>query len=124
MDDFAPKNAPELYQALTKAGLKGSLTLESNTVVWLHPNGLCFRASVDENEGYVEMFWVKDGKEISLTHWHPSLDEICSDLTALNNGKYIVEIKEGSLFSQPDAKFIEKEKYAFKPSKKTVTVCF
>lgn len=124
METFASKNAKELYEALTMAGLKGSLTLEHNTVVWLHPNGLSFRTSVDENEGFVEMLWVKDGKEISLTHWHPSLDEICSDFVDLNSGKYIVEIKEGSLFSQPEAKFIEKEKYAFKPSKKTVIVRF
>ncbi len=124
MDSFAPKNAQQLYEALIKAKLQGSLTLENDAVVWRHPNGLIFRAFVDENEGYVEMLWIDSGSKINLTHWHPSLDGICSDLADLNGGKYVVEIKEGSPFSQPEAKFIEAEKYSSKPSKKTVVLRF
>lgn len=124
MDSFAPKNAPQLYEALIKAELQGSLTLENGAVVWRHPNGLIFRAFVDGNEGYVEMLRTDGCREANLTHWHPSLDGICSDLADLNGGKYVVEIKEGSPFSQSETKFIEAEKYSPKPSKKTVVLRF
>lgn len=96
-----PQTTEELYKMLIETpDLAGKLELTGDTVFWTF-NNFWVCASLDKNEGYIEVnrkkkhWWQND----QLLHWHPMKDEIYNDLCAIGNKSNILVIRTGWLFS-------------------------
>lgn len=68
-------------------------------MLWKLPNGICLKIVINNqpHEGYIATYYLKNGRELALTHWHPMEDEIYSDLMDIQNGQTIW-VRKSSLF--------------------------
>lgn len=98
---FVPYDVTDLYEKLKKEDLKGKLTKEESLLIWELPNGIILKIGINNppHEGYIGTSYLKDGKEVILTHWHPMDDEIYKDLMDINNGQTIW-VKKNSVFGE------------------------
>lgn len=100
-DIFIPQNAADLYEKLKKEDLKGKLAKEGELLIWKLPNGIILKIGFNDppHEGYIGTSYLKNGKEIILTHWHPMEDEIYRDLMDIKNGDTFW-VKRNSIFGE------------------------
>ena len=114
-----PGTAEELYKMLLESpDLAGELELEGEAVFWTFKNFWVY-ASLDGNEGYIEVnrkkkhWWQND----QFLHWHPGKDEIYEHLCEIGNKNNVLVIRNGWLFS--DIFYLGKEsEYKYSPDKK------
>lgn len=115
----SPQTTEELYNMLLETpDLAGKLELEGDAVFWTFNNFWVY-ASLDQNEGYIEVNIKKEHwwQSSQLLHWHPMKDEIYKDLCALGNKNNVLVIRSGWLFS--DIFYLGKEsEYKYTPNKK------
>lgn len=66
----------------------GELLTKDDWLIWRLPNGITVKVAIDKRilEGYVDTSYY-EGKEYSLTHWHPVEKDIYNDLLDIENGK-------------------------------------
>mgnify|MGYP001069077738 CR=1 FL=1 len=81
--------------------LIGKLTKEGSLLIWELPNSIILKISINASphEGYIGTSYLKNGKEVILTHWHPMEDEIYKDLMDINNGQ-IIWVKKRSILGE------------------------
>lgn len=98
---FIPRDMGELYWALQKEDLKGTLEIKDDWLVWRLPNNIILKIYIwnPPHEGYIAAYYSKNGKERPLTHWHPMDDEVYRDLIDINNG-WTVWVKTKTLFGE------------------------
>ncbi len=116
---ISPQTTEELYKMLIETpNLAGKLELTGDAVFWTFNNFWVY-ASLDRNEGYIEVnrnkkHWWQSSQ---LLHWHPMKDEIYEYLCAIGNKNNILVIRNGWLFS--DIFYLGKEsEYKYHPDKK------
>lgn len=87
-DLFIPNNVEELYEKMICENFTGELFTKDDWLVWRLPNGITVKVAIDKRipEGYIDTYYY-DGKEYSLTHWHPVEEDIYNDLLKIENGK-------------------------------------
>lgn len=97
---YIPRDTDELYEKLKTEDLQGELSVEGELLIWRLPNGICLKIAVNNqpHEGYIDTYYLKDGREQALTHWHPMEDEIYRDLLDIRDGQTFW-IRKRSLFS-------------------------
>lgn len=97
-DVFIPQDVEDLYEKLKSENLQGELYKEGDWLIWKLPNDIILKITVNNiqwngepsiREGYIGAYYLKDGKERALTHWHPTEDEIYPDLMDIRNGQTI-----------------------------------
>lgn len=98
--DYQKKLLSEIYQKMAEEGFKGNIVLDECCLNWELPNGIILKIDLNlpMNEGYIAVFYSDGKKEISLTHWHPSIDEIYKDLFSINDGNVFWVVKKKTLF--------------------------
>lgn len=98
---FIPKDIEELYEALQKEHVKGTLALEDGQLIWRLPNDIILKVYIwnPVYEGYIETYYIKNGGKISLTHWHLAAEEVYPDLMDIDGGR-TVWVKKKSLFGE------------------------
>lgn len=107
-DIFIPKDIADLYEKLKTENLQGRLSREGESLIWKLPNNIILKIFVNDiksegeisfQEGYIDTYYLKNGKEQNLTHWHPQADEIYPDLMDINNGQ-IIWVRKKSIFGE------------------------
>lgn len=107
-DTFIPKDIGELYEKLKTENLQGKLSKEGECLIWKLPNDIMLKISIYDiqskrgtsfREGYIDTYYLKNGKEQNLTHWHPQEDEIWQDLMDINSGQ-IIWVRKKSIFGE------------------------
>lgn len=88
---FIPKNTDDLYLQMKKNDFHGKLSRDKELIVWELDNNIILNILVNNqpHEGYIDTYYLNNGKRIPLTHWHPMDDEIYDDLVDINLGKTI-----------------------------------
>lgn len=97
-DSFIPQDVEDLYKKLKSEDLQGELSKEGDWLIWKLPNGIILKIAINNilwkgkpsiREGYIASYYQKNGRELTLTHWHPMEDEIYPDLMDIKNGQTI-----------------------------------
>lgn len=119
-NDYIPIDINDLYRKLTKEYFKGLFLVEDDWLIWKFSNHIMIKVSILElpHEGYIETLYLHDGKEISLTHWHPMVEEIYPDLLEINTAESFWILKKRKLFYDPYPISISKKTYASLSEKK------
>ena len=109
---FIPKDLSELYEKLVKEDVKGELSKQEDWLIWKLSNGIILKIGIlaPFGEGYIGVYYLKNGKEKNLTHWHPADDEIYRDLMEINH-EDIIWIRKKSVFKEQPPVFIERKRY-------------
>ncbi len=92
---FIPKNIDDLYMEMQKNSFKGKVSFDGEWITWELDNGIRIGIGFNEpiHEGYIDTRYIRNNKEIELTHWHPEYDEIYKDLSDVNAGQIIWVVK-------------------------------
>ena len=98
---FIPRDMEELYWALKKENLKGELEMKDGWLIWRLPNNIILKISIwnPPHEGYIDTYYLENGREKPLTHWHPMDEELYADLMDINNG-WTIWVKKKTLFGE------------------------
>lgn len=104
----------ELLEKLTQENLKGSVKLDEGWIKWNITDNILLKIFVENQpgEGYIEAFYIKNGKEKSIAHWHTESDGIFDELTRINNGELVLIIKK-TVFGERTM-IISKEEFELK----------
>lgn len=91
-DNFVPRDITDLYEKLKKENLKGELSKENDLLIWKLPNDIILKININIisdqfHEGYIDTYYIKNGREQNLTHWHPADNEIYEDLMNINENR-------------------------------------
>lgn len=126
-DVFIPQNVKDLYEKLKSEDLQGELSKEGDQLIWKLPNNIILKIAVNNiwrngkitiREGYIGTSYLKNGKEMVLTHWHPADDEIYPDLMDIKNGQTIW-VKRKSILGEAIIIMDKKEYESFSDKKKS-----
>lgn len=124
---FIPEDAEALYEKLKSEDLQGELSKEGEFLIWKLPNHIILKIAVNNvqcrgkitiREGYIDTYYLKNGREQALTHWHPMEDEIYPDLMDIKNGRTIW-VKRKSFFGEQVIIMDKKEYESFSYKKKS-----
>lgn len=99
--DFREKEiACRLYQRMMDEKFIGHIVLSDDELIWKLPNGILIKVylNLPMHEGYIATFYIDVKKEVTLTHWHPSIDEIYIDLLDINIGNTFWVVKKKKVF--------------------------
>lgn len=109
---FIPKDSNDLFLEMKKYNLQGNLLKNKDMIIWKLENQIIIKIYVNDlpNEGYIDIYYLKDGKEMSLTHWHPYEDELFNDLMDIHFGR-IIWVKKKTLFGETLPIIIERKVY-------------
>ncbi len=125
-ETFIPKDIDDLYEKLKTENLQGTLSKEGECLIWKLPNSIILKIFVNDirskrgtsfREGYIGTYYLKNGREQNLTHWHPQDDEIYPDLMDINNGQTIW-VRKKSIFGESIIIMDKKEYEAINHKKK------
>lgn len=123
---FVPKDISDLYKRLKNENLQGELSKEGEGLRWKLPNCIVLKIFINDiqskgkssfREGYIDVCYLKNGKEQYLTHWHPYEDEIYQDLMDINHGRTIW-VRKKSIWGERILIMDRKEWEAFGHKKK------
>lgn len=126
-DVFIPQDVKDLYEKLKSEDLQGELSKEGNLLIWKLPNNIILKITVNNiqrngkitiREGYIGTSYLKNGRELILTHWHPAEDEIYPDLMDIKNGQTIW-VKRKSILGEAIIIMDKKEYESFSDKKKS-----
>lgn len=119
----------DLFEKLKSENLQGELYKEGDWIIWKLPNDIILKITVNNilwngepsiREGYIATYYLKDGKERALTHWHPTEDEIYPDLMDIKNGQTIW-VKRKSIWGEQII-IMDKKEYETLSDKKKQSV--
>jgi len=99
--DFREKEiARRLYQRMMDEKFIGHVVLSDDELIWKLPNGILIKVylNLHMHEGYIATFYTDGKREVTLTHWHPSIDEIYIDLLDINIGNTFWVVKKKKVF--------------------------
>lgn len=103
-ENFIPKDITDLYEKLKEENLKGELSKENDLLIWKLPNHIVLKIAINIisdrlHEGYIDTYYLKNGREQNLTHWHPADDEIYEDLMNINEDR-IIWVKKKTIWGE------------------------
>lgn len=95
-DLFIPKDTAHLFERMKRDNLLGVLSFDDDQIRWALPNNVILYININTvfSEGYIGTGYLENGKEKALTHWHPDIDEVYSDLLDINCGNIIWAMKK------------------------------
>lgn len=114
-----PKNTDDLYSEMKKNAFEGQLLKDGEMIVWKLDNNIIIYIFVNNqlHEGYIDTYYLNNGKRIPLTHWHPMEDEIYDDLMDINL-KNIIWVKKKTIFGETLPIIMERTEYKNMSNKK------
>ena len=102
IDNYQKQFLSDLYQKMLDDKFVGHITLQDDCLMRELPNGILYKIYLNLviQEGYIEALYHSGNQEKSLTHWHPSLDEIYKDLLSINTGNIFWVMKKKRFFKE------------------------
>lgn len=99
-DKYIEAYLTELYDNMTKESFLGQRSLDRGWLIWKLPNEMVIKTTINipPLEGYIVVYYFNGITEISLTHWHPAIEDVYEDLQKINIGDVFWIIKKKSLF--------------------------
>lgn len=126
-DVFIPQDVKDLYDKLKSEDLQGELSKEGDLLIWKLPNNIVLNIAVNNiqrkgkitiRDGYIGTSYLKNGREVLLTHWHPAEDEIYPDLMDIKYGQTIW-VKRKSIWGEAIIIMDKKEYDSFGDKKRS-----